>query len=1364
MNSLHRIEAALADERFETARRLCLSALAESGAPVIPLRFLLHQAYRRLGDFAACRQVLEQTVPENDAQQDTVNRLFAEDYAALASGHGYRTSAEAAAGFTYDEYQAKYRDLAASFRSRCKAPPAAPPPTSTPAPPPIPAPAAGRLAGTLTFPDGRPVAQATVTLGLHMDIELADPTAYLAPHMHYDPKLGPLSTLTTRTDERGAYRFDEVPADRHAFLAVTLDPQAFDIATRFLAHDLEVAAGKTTRLDRVVDDWQSAPARVVVSPFSGAIRLGGLHYRRVHEETLKNPFDYDFPRQAVCFPVPDAAPADPRRWRLLSSADPGVPVPFQLAGRSLTFFTDLPARTDRVVALYVTDAEGQEPFPPLPALTLAPEASGHTALIDTGRATFRLPCGTAPDAQPPLLAVRGEDGVWRGTGRWRLPAGVEAVRQSTQVLESGPLVLVVEVSYVLTGGHRYVLQFTAHRGEAYLLAREVSPDLPDAAFEFSLREFHGGRGFLHWTPEHGNEHWSTLSAADREIARLQESVPWWIPPCGFGYAMTADGLQQRDYIGVFTLRRGEWIDRAFARLAQGPGDVPPERRELDWPFPEMVGSTLSMITAHTDAAGDAFFRFGLFDGERQWGLVVSTLDRNDGPWKEISAVQHKNSSPRLQNFKDWHLDTPDTVARPHVVARRDELRALRRKTTAPHFAQAWSRICSGTSRGPAAGLRFAVGNDPAVAWRKKCELVGVARIRARMTLLGRDFADMYSPVGIRPITTWAEEYDLIAASGAFTPDEERLVRQFLLLMGCLCMDPDLMNWRYGSRNANFEADRVDVIGTLGVVFSGNPDAERFKQHAIALMEQSLNVYGTPGSGRWYENPACYYLQATKCRANLIFHLTQQGMIHPTQWPRWKEVLQWGIWLLTPPFPHDGGIMRDGTPDYAGTEKVRRISPIGDHAHLGPWVPEHYALMSKLYRGHDDAFADRLLWAYRVGGSDGGYHGNMPLFFAGLEEADLAPPSDVSLTSRRLEGFGAAFRGHFGKPDEFFLLLKQGPGGYRYHRTEGSLLMFADGKPLVYDGGEGGETWRHTTLSFGNAHLPLTAGHVERFRSFEALDFCQGVHSNIVRPGEPVYLCDNCHHSLVEVALRRFREPHPADSRSVLWVKDEYVVLHDELNLPQDADSHWHLQAVADAETGNARDGWIFQGRFGTDLQVLLPDQEFVSASVEPLPILEYHVQPETCFAMRHLHLTGRDPRFYLAILRPLASGRRPVEARAMEAGLGTRVTGDGIDDDLFLSRTSRQIRRGGLRFDGRYAAILRRPEVLHLTLLDGHTLETDGHSIESTGPAVHMEIRGPRTTVRAEGMGEVTVVSHGHRETLSLTAPDRREERTWSRG
>ena len=61
-----------------------------------------------------------------------------------------------------------------------------------------------------------------------------------------------------------------------------------------------------------------------------------------------------------------------------------------------------------------------------------------------------------------------------------------------------------------------------------------------------------------------------------------------------------------------------------------------------------------MITAES-TDDDCFFRFGCFDGERHWGMMVSTCEENDGSHPVITDNQMKNSSPRLQDFKNWQL-------------------------------------------------------------------------------------------------------------------------------------------------------------------------------------------------------------------------------------------------------------------------------------------------------------------------------------------------------------------------------------------------------------------------------------------------------------------------------------------------------------------------------------------------------------------------------------------------------------------------------------------------------------------------------------------------------------------------------------
>ena len=1336
---------------------------------------LLHEAYLGLSDVAARRETLDRIVPQNEEERFETLLLKVQNAAKLSHDEGgyYRISPEAKAGLTNDEYNAKWNRIASELLQELNAMADTEERREAVAafnlsvdhrawrPREIPkselAGGAGKLTGTLRFADGAPVANAPVTLGLEMEVQQYDLSALAISGLGVDPVIGAQESLSTCTDAQGRFVFEKVPVGRHEFLSVDLDPGVFDIVTRFVAQDIEVVQGAQTNLEVVVEEWASVPTYEVASPFAEQLVRNGVSYRLVHEEKLHNPFHYKFARQDIRFALPAGVPSNPEKLLLLSSATEG-PQPFQIIGSELVFFSELPEVTDRVFALYEAEAGKAEPFAAMPDLLPVVEKDG-TAVIDTGCASFRIPFGEGADALPPLLAVRGEDGKWRGQGRFKLPVGIAILARKTEISVRGPLVLEWTTAYELSNGSRYTFHFTVHRGEAYLLAHEVSPDIEGGGFEFSLKEFVGGRGFLHWCAE-GNLHWSSLTPEDRELARLQESIAWWVPPGCFGYAMSPDGLEEKDYIAVFSIRRGDWIDREFERLSNGPIDQDgKENRELDWPFPEMVGSTISMITAHTTAesGGDAFFKFGFFNGERHWGLLVSTVERNDLKFKEIAAVQHKNSSPRLQYFKDWHLDEQDRVSRPCVVAQRGQLRELRKKKDLPRFRTLWEAMSTNKSgRGVDAFLFAVEGGNAVEIWRKKKQLVVEAPVRSRMVLLGRDMGDLYSPVGGRWISIFAENYDMIAASGAFTEEEERSVRAYFILMAHMFMEPDFMNWRNNSRNANFEADRTEVIGAIGLAFQGHPNSRKFLSHGMELMERSLNTYCTPGSGKWYENPACYYFAALGPRVNLAFHLAEHGLFDPTRIERLKDCLRWGVLLMTPPFPHEYEPMYNGcsAEEYLGLGKVRRVPPIGDHARLGTWIPEQFAMMAKLYRDKDPEFADLLLWAFQAGGSDGGYFSNKPAIFASLEEDDLAPAPQQELVSRRLEGFGSVFRGGFNTDKEFYLLIKQGPGGYRYHRTEGSIVLFADGKPLIYDGGEAGETWRHTTLSFHDVHMPMACGHVERFHTFEGLDFSQGVHPEIIKPGEPIQLNDDCHHKLVPVAWARYREPNPANVRTALWVKDEYIILHDDLRIDPSIPSFWHAQVVGESETGNARDGYLFKGRFGTDLQVLLPDQKFTAESCERLSPLEYSAEKKEKFGMRHLQLTGDKADHYLAVLRPLSAGKAPVQAselRAQGRTFGVKVKGEGIDDVIFLSRDSQKFAAGGVVFEGRYGTVIHRAAGMQLALLSGSVLESDGVRVESSGPAVFVNAGAKAVEIVAEGEGFVEVNWQGKRHALKVS-------------
>ena len=1369
------LRSALAGKRYETARRIGIELVRAPETCTPANLILLHDALIALADFHSARKLLEshQDAFQNDLFLMTLK--LAEDFHILSSETHYRLSAEGKQGFSIDEYVEKYRTLTANkfteieslvlspdqeaqleaAQIRCKLKPSLEPkPTASTAPA-----ASGRssLRGRVVFGrDGQPAGNVSVTLGLKTEVLHVDPSTFYTHEMHYLPSVGEMRKLATTTSSEGIFSFQDVPAGTHDYLAVTLDPETWEIPTRFIARSIEMGDEADVDLgDLQITDWESAPAAIRISPHPEQLEDGACSWQKIAEWKLDNPFYYDFRRQLISFSLPEGCP--PAR-ELRAEIVPGQDELFQISGNALSIMCDLPARSHRTIAVYAGPAASN---PPASDLQLVEESSSVWR-IDTGCASFRI-AGNMQRAGAPVLGIKGADGVWRGSGKMVLPAGITILGQSTEVVDQGPLTLEVLITYQLSGGRSYSLNLQAIHGEPYLLAHETSQEIEGAAFEFSLREFSGGRGFLHWTAENGSYHWSTLAAKEETIARLPESVPWWIPPQGFAYAMTPDGLREQDYIAVFSMRRGEWIDRKFERIAQGPIDRDGQpNHELDWPYPEMVGSSISVITAHTTAEGDAFFRFGMFEGERRWGLLASSLSQNDGLAKDLAAIQHANSSPRLQDFKDWHLDEPDQVVRPHVVLQRSKLTALRKKARHPRFARLWEKIRIGQIPGPSQGLVFALECDPEIAWRKRIEFLAIAEVRARMTLLGRDISDIYSPVGGRPITAWAEEYDLIAASGVFSPDEERQLRAFFILMGHMFMEPDFMNWKFNARNANFEADRADIVAAVGLVFDGHSDAEKFLSHVIERTHRSLSVYCTPGSGKWYENPACYYLHASKCRMNLVYHLATHGHLDVTTIPRLKEFLRWAILLLTPPQPVSYAVLRDGGEDaYLQTEKIRKVPPIGDHASLGRWLPEHYFFIGKLFLASDREFGQELMDAYFLSSGDGArllenhrgkieqegeqiFHdiaagssmGNLPLLFTTIEESDIPIHPAIVPVSRRLEGFGAVLRRRVNTDLEDYLLLKQGPGGYRYQRTEGSFLLFAEGRPLVYDGGEAGETWRHSTLSFHDVRMPLSAGHVERFFSNPAFQFVQGVHPEIISPGKPVFLSDTCEHELVKEAYRRFEKPDPAAVRSLAWVGSDYLIVHDSLNIDPTIPSHWHLQVVGDSVTGSAGQ-YEFKGRFGVDLQVVLPGQTFADELIETVPALEYTRDPSEWFAMKHLQLKAANPGGYVAVLKPL-SPRNPDRITAESLGSqGIKVCGPGFTDCHWFAREGMETRQDGIFFQGKYGACLQRNGQYSLWLGGVGKLDACGLSLESSGPMVLAEVSDQHIALHTEGAGRI---------------------------
>jgi hypothetical protein len=197
-----------------------------------------------------------------------------------------------------------------------------------------------------------------------------------------------------------------------------------------------------------------------------------------------------------------------------------------------------------------------------------------------------------------------------------------------------------------------------------------------------------------------------------------------------------------------------------------------------------------------------------------------------------------------------------------------------------------------------------------------------------------------------------------------------------------------------------------------------------------------------------------------------------------------------------------------------------------------------------------------------------------------------------------------------------------------------------------------------------------------------------------------------------------------------------------------------VQVVAQSETRVTDGDYRFVGRFGTDMQVLLPDQSFIDEQVLDntlnLGTVEKNRVP---FSMRHLQVSKEAATHYTAVLRPLGH-RKPIKAILLKQDdcvVGTCVTGNGIDDVLLTNREKTTVHHDLLQFTGTYGAMLQRDEVLHLMLMDAGMIQHENMILISNGPSAELCV-GQTTTLHCIGEGQITVTCDGKTTTVTSHA------------
>ncbi|HUW33850.1 MAG TPA: beta-galactosidase, partial [Planctomycetota bacterium] len=913
-----------------------------------------------------------------------------------------------------------------------------------------------------------------------------------------------------------------------------------------------------------------------------------------------NPFPFTHPPQPVSSTIEltdDLLPAGTEamldslnRHVGLRDVQTGALLPVQWSGMMVdgrkrtavaNYVLDLPANTRRELAIA---GKLDAPAPASIPLSTHGEGAGGEAAIEvrSGRLAVRLAAGSS--MLPPIVAVgrvrpqrSPADGqvAWRGAARFVDAGPVEAMSVEHSV--AGPVFYRHAMTYRLALGTEYRCEITCWAGLDFIGIDETitGPGTDAAGWEIDLGNW--DRAF-----QRANNRWChdlrTIKPG-AEIAMLVNYLMWNNPAEAAEVCLASDA--SAEMLDVFSIRRGEWVDKLHEPLALTPlGDHPEEpwsqRRWWGSPFGAIRIGRVRPQQSPGDSAG-IVVRCNFTPGRRQWGIAIG--DAGDAPAQLKS--QYDPPAPasrrtaalgevRLTEWQHRVFDWPHSpkVKHPRIEVTADELDGFARKAEADPFFARLAKLLE--------------GNPVLEAWRTRDAAKVNDTAREIIKQLDRDvdaiLARHFWLPGHRGIVSLASRADVLLGTGLVEPDIQQQLQQRFALLAYHCTDSSLMDWKYNAGHPNFDADRYSVPAMVAMLYPDHPDADAWlngespRFAAIRQFREALRIYVILESGKWAENIGNYYDWSAVVLGALAHGLRHTGSADPFAWPEWRDFWRWSLPTVMPPKPGRDDLARlergeipDPLPSPPapspsvergeGGEGRRRERPsVGDHGRDGGH-PFHtgYAIAGQEFLRHGDQLGRELLWLWTQGSRpiDDEHHSTLqhaPFQAMTIDAKSLLigedPKSAPPLASQRLAGYGTVFRADAGKPTESYLLFKCGPGGYRYHGEEASFVLFGLGQPLVLDGGEDGRPELHATITFGTDRSGVGRGRLVQFESANAIDYACGSF-----PGS---------------AEQTFADPKsPAAvwtrdvlGRQILFRRNDYVVIRDRITAVQQ--SQWNL--------------------------------------------------------------------------------------------------------------------------------------------------------------------------------------------------------------
>ena len=950
-----------------------------------------------------------------------------------------------------------------------------------------------------------------------------------------------------------------------------------------------------------------------------------------------------WPRQVVWRDLPELAEviqagppaADPAGPALAVLDERGVSAPAQHDPESgrVWYPAELPAHTTRRYELVASAKQ--------PATPLRWAVSGDVLKVSTEGLSVRLAwCASgAGPPRPPLVGVRGPDGVWFGASSWE---GVVFEELRCQVVESGPVRLVLRQAYLTEAGAQLTCEYTfdctspvVHllmHWDAGTAGRTGSADAGEGGS--AGRRGPGttnsgavGGGDLNGpTPAGASPDLGTLDATmvwhlgegfqpDRAYWRPHSPSPWRATGTDDPYKRQVYQVpSEDDCIRLGPLYNWE-KDAAGFWCAWEMG----ERRDLLYvgcPRPSRFSTAAPYERVAVDtargASGRLDVRMPLQQGRSALSLALldrgATAVHTSGPPNDLDRLHCRLNGPGLDDYCQMALEWPgmEELSFPRLWVGSEDLPRLRDRFTRWEWlrerfeAHAEDRILDVHTE---PDLRLdrngahVLGQDPAGAYLATGDEAWATRARQSLVEeLDRTVEALldYGPsvdanlgIGLaRPWRALVLNLDLVLGSSAFTEGERLdVLRKLAFAAEVSCTDDAWPATGSGVHrgNENFHPDVVSARGLAAAQLDGHPRQEQWLDEAVAEMAEFMRSYHLP-SGMSRES-ATYQLCALAYVLQLDAALRRRGLAGLMDEPACKASFDFLASLQTP------------VDERCGHRMLPTIGHVTTHAWCQS-LQAYFGWAARATAASDPAFSARMMAAWRRGGAfvlplDDFFHDriwSLPLCL--LDPGLPAQDSPDFLESRAHEGFGAVLRARHRDGGEGYVLLKMGQCTGHFDNDEGSLIWYAYGQPLLADFGcqynpnFHAHPWLHNRISIDHcADGPPRGGRLLCLRSEPGLDYACGevrVRSIYLETEWPVRDRDFDFRQVAE-------EPRAIDEhvwrRHLLYLHDlEAIVLFDQIDgsLPTD----WNLQVHAETVRVEGGEAW-FQGSFGVDLGVLV---------------------------------------------------------------------------------------------------------------------------------------------------------------------------------